>query len=43
MAHGPKDLNALYKRAREVTAYLLEDAAALGLLVGEGVAVRLVK
>ncbi len=43
MAHGPKDLNALYKRMREVRAYLREDAAALEQLVGEPVMLRLVK
>jgi hypothetical protein len=35
MAHGPRDLNALYKRMREVSGYLREDAAALEALVGE--------
>jgi len=43
MAHGPRDLNALYKRMREVTAYLREDAAALEALVGEPVMLRMVK
>jgi integrase len=43
MAHGPKDLNALYKRMRGVGAYLVEDAAALGGLVGEPVVLRMVK
>jgi len=43
MAHGPKDLNALYKRMREVSAYLQEDGAALGRLVGEPVMVRMMK
>jgi hypothetical protein len=43
MAHGPKDLNALYKRMREVGAYLAEDAASLGVLVGEPVVLRMVK
>jgi integrase len=43
MAHGPKDLNALYKRTREVSAALHEDAAALGRLVGEPVVLRMVK
>jgi hypothetical protein len=33
MAHGPRDLKALYKRMREVSGYLREDAAALGALV----------
>ena len=42
MAHGPKDLNALYKRMREVSASLGEDAeAALGGLVGETVVLRI--
>ena len=43
MAHGPKDLNALYKRMREVRASLEEDAAALGALVGGSVVLRMVK
>ena len=43
MAHGPKDLNALHKRMREVSASLGEDAAALGGLVGEPVVLRMVK
>jgi hypothetical protein len=43
MAHGPKDLNALYKRMRAVAAYLREDAAALGALAGESVVLRMVK
>ncbi len=43
MAHGPKDLNALYKRMREVSVVLREDAAALGTLVGEPVLLRVVK
>jgi hypothetical protein len=43
MAHGPKDLNALYKRMRAVVAYLREDAAALEELVGESVVLRMVK
>jgi hypothetical protein len=43
MAHGPKDLNALYRRTREVGAYLREDAAALEGLVGEPVMLRIVK
>jgi integrase len=34
MAHGPKDLNALYKRMRAVAAYLREDAALLGAAGG---------
>ena len=42
MAHGPRDLNALYKRMREVTGYLREDAAALEALVGEPVMLRVV-
>jgi hypothetical protein len=41
--HGPKDLNVLYKRMREVSAVLEEDAAALGTLVGEPVLLRVVK
>jgi hypothetical protein len=43
MAHGPKDLNALYKRMREVGAYLAEDAAALSQVVGEQVVLKMVK
>jgi integrase len=43
MAHGPRDLNALYKRMRAVAAYLREDAAALEQLVGESVVLRMVK
>jgi hypothetical protein len=43
MAHGPRDLNALYKRMREVSVALQEDAAALGGLVGEPVTLRMVK
>jgi hypothetical protein len=43
MAHGAKDLNPLYKRMREVGAYLQEDAAALLGLVGEPVVLRMVK
>lgn len=43
MAHGPKDLNALYKRMREVSASLGEDAATLSKLVGEPVVLRMVK
>jgi hypothetical protein len=42
MAHGPRDLNALYKRMREVSGYLREDAAALEALVGEPVMLRVV-
>jgi integrase len=42
MAHGPKDLNALYKQMRDVGAYLAEDAAALGALVGEPTMLRVV-
>jgi hypothetical protein len=42
MAHGPRDLNALYKRMREVGGYLREDAAALEQLVGGAVALRVV-
>jgi hypothetical protein len=41
MAHGPRDLNALYKRMREVSGYLRDDAAALEALVGEPVVLRL--
>jgi hypothetical protein len=41
MAHGPKDLNALYKRMWEASASLGEDAAALGALVGEPVVLRM--
>jgi hypothetical protein len=43
MAHGPKDLNALYKRMREVGSYLEEDAGALSNLVSEPVLLRMVK
>jgi len=43
MAHEPRDLNALYKRMREVSASLAEDAAALGALVGEPVVLRMVR
>ena len=43
MAHGPRDLNALYKRMREVSTSLAEDAASLGILVGEPVVLRMVK
>jgi integrase len=43
MAHGPRDLNALYKRMREVSVALQEDAAALEGLVGEPVILRMVK
>jgi hypothetical protein len=28
MAHGPRDLNTLYKRMRAVSGYLRQDAAA---------------
>ena len=42
LAHGPRDLNALYKRAREVRQYLIEDAAALERLVGEQGMLRVV-
>ena len=42
MVHGPRDLNALYKRMREVSGYLREDAAALLALVGEPVMLRVV-
>jgi hypothetical protein len=41
-AHGSRDLNALYKRMREVSGYLREDAAALAVLVGEPVMLRVV-
>jgi hypothetical protein len=43
MAHGPRDLNALYKWMREVSASLAEDAAALGMLGGEPVGLRMVR
>jgi hypothetical protein len=43
MAHGPRDLNALYKRMREVSTSLAEDAAALGVLVGVPVVLRMLK
>jgi hypothetical protein len=43
MAHGPRDLNTLYKRMREVSGYLREDAAALEALVGEPVMLRIVE
>ena len=43
LAHGPRDLNALYKRMREVSAYLQEDGAALVQLVGEPVMLRVVQ
>jgi len=42
MGHGPRDLNTLYKRAREVRAYLIEDAAALARLVGQQGVLRVV-
>jgi integrase len=34
--HGPKSLDALYKRMRECLPYIREDAAALDVLVGVG-------
>jgi integrase len=43
MAHGPKDLNALYSRAKECEQYLAEDGAALGALVGAPMAMRVVR
>jgi hypothetical protein len=43
LGHGPRDLNQHYQRMREATAYLREDAAALTELVGEAVALRMVK
>lgn len=33
MAHGPKDLNTLYKRAKECEQYLAEDATAIENLI----------
>jgi integrase len=43
LGHGPKNLDQLYQRMRASSEYLREDAAALEQLVGESVAVRLVK
>ena len=43
MAHGPKDLNALYKRAKECAPYLREDAEALAALVAEPSGLRIVR
>jgi hypothetical protein len=43
MAHGPKDLNALYKRARECAPYLREDSSALERLVSDPARLRLVR
>lgn len=43
LGHGPKNLDQLYQRMRASAQHLREDAAALEQLVGESVAVRLVK
>ncbi len=41
MAHGTRDLHALYEPKRELSASLAEDTARLAELVGERVALRL--
>ncbi|MBA3895370.1 MAG: hypothetical protein H0X69_17085 [Gemmatimonadales bacterium] len=43
LGHGPKNLDQLYQRMRACGEYLREDAAALGHLVGEAVALRVVR
>jgi hypothetical protein len=43
MAHGPKDLGAHYKKAKECEAYLLEDGAALEKAVSEPLGLRIVR
>jgi integrase len=43
MGHGPRDVTQHYQRLREVQPFLADDAGRLGALVGEAVALRVVR